>query len=331
MKLLPAILLVHFSFLLSGCGVYVVKRADKAMLKDTNGVKSENQTLLDVQGVPFLSRVPVAYQETKLLQTRWKVQYVMTVGIHEYRAPPVPFDMLPGETGRAALLKINNELDRQGAQLTPRTFREVVEKLVGENARAWHTCGSEGDYDRVCAVSSDGNSALLSNALLTKTEISSGQHYINVRRPLIGKATASVELASDGTLAKSTGEVESKTVETIASIIPFADYAKKVLKLGEYAAKAANNGSQHMAGGGRGTPLDGDISISYEVTPEPWLYVLQRRRGTDVQLAPALSYGSAGVELVEGSKVVAPAKKNEEAPKGWSISGTVTPPAGAGK
>lgn len=319
MKLFPAILLVHLSFLLSGCGVYIVKRADGG-------------TLVDTQGVPFLTRVPVVYQETKLLQTRWRVQYVMTVGVHEYRAPSVPFDMLPSETGRASLLMVNNELDRQRARLTPKTFREVVEKLVAENTRAWHACGSEANYDRVCAVSSDSNSALLSNALVTKTEISSEQHYINVRRPLIGKATATVELAPDGTLAKSTGEIESKTVETIAGIIPFADYAKKVLTLGEYAAKATYFGSPFATGGGRGgTSLDGDVSISYEVTPEPWLYVLQSPTGEGGQLAAALSYGSTKVELVEASKVAAPVKKDGEAPKGWSINGTVTPPAGAGK
>lgn len=331
MKLFLAILLFHLSFLLSGCGVYIVKRADKK-LADVQGVNSAEETLVDVHGVPFLTRVPVSYQETKLLQTRWKVQYVMTVGLQEYRAPSVPFDMLPGETGRAALLKINNELDRQGAQLTPKTFREVVEKLVDENARAWHSCGSNGSYDRVCAVSSDTNSVLLSNVFVTKTEISSRQHYINVRRPLIGKATATVELAPDGTLAKSTGEIESKTVETIVSIIPIADYAKKVLKLGEYAAKTASDGVKISSGGGRGgTSLDGDVSISYEVTPEPWLYVLQSRAGAGAELPPALSYGPSEVELVEASKVADPSKKEGEAPKGWSISGTVTPPAGAGK
>ena len=320
MKVFPAVVL-GVCALVSGCGVYKITRQDA----------KEAGTETTLGGVPFLTRVPATYQVTKLVQTRWKVQYVMKVGGEEYRAPAAPFDMLLSEDGTAALLKINRDLDSKGAQLTPKSFHEAVEKLVNENAQAWHTCGVSKAYDRVCADGADANSTLISNALVIKTEISSQQHYINVRRPWVGKASASVELASDGTLTKSTGEIESKTVETIAGIIPFADYAKKVLKLGDYAVGLGNASNAYsLFSEGTAPVASRKISISYEMTPEPWLYVLQKKGKT---LEGSLSYSPTGqVELVEASKVAAaPAKKDEEAPKGWSISGTVTPPAAKGK
>lgn len=332
MKLLPATVLVVSCALVSGCGLYIVKAQEKVQGEAQGGAQETGQEKADVGGIPFLTRTAVTYQVTKLIQTRWKIQYVMKVDGEEYRAPAVPFDMLPSADGRAALLKINSELVRSGAQLTPESFRETVEKLVSENVLDWHKCGERKDYDGTCAISSDMNSRLISNALVVKTEISDVQHYINVRRPLVGKASASVEIASDGTLTKSTGEVESKTVETIASIISFTDYAKKVLKLGEYSIKSGDgDNARQIRRDGAGRSLDTEISVSYEVTPEPWLYVLQSRVDKAKGLQKALSYGTSGVELVEASKIAAPPKKDEQASKGWSISGTVIPPDAKGK
>lgn len=48
-------------------------------------------------------------------------------------------------------------------------------------------------------------------------------HYVNVKKPLMGSASAAAKLNADGTLAESAAEVEDKTVETLLSAVPVSE------------------------------------------------------------------------------------------------------------
>lgn len=46
------------------------------------------------------------------------------------------------------------------------------------------------------------------------------QYYVNVTRPLVGSASATAKLATDGTLTEATGEVEDSTLSTLLDLLP---------------------------------------------------------------------------------------------------------------
>jgi hypothetical protein len=76
----------------------------------------------------------------------------------------------------------------------------------------------------------------------------SSVHYINVKKPWIGSASATAKLNKDGTLAESAAEVEDKTVETILSALPL----KEVL-LG--AIGGGGDSAALILGGAKQTPV----------------------------------------------------------------------------
>ena len=314
MKQLPGVVL-GMCALVSGCSLYKVAR-------DGDGEKIEM-----LKGVPFLTRAPVEYQITQLLQTRLKIQYVMAVDGEEYRAPVIPIEVLGDRRGEAQVAAINEALAFERPN-NPEAFKKRVNELIRESSSKWSECGATGEVGMICVNPSSQNSQLLSNRLVVRTEISGGQHYINVRRPLIGKATASVEIGADGTLTKSSAEVEGKALETMASILPFTEYVKKVLKLGDYALSAPSGSEGNKINGslsGSSTKLHASASVTCEIVPETWRYVLENKVST---IGDPLGYDqTTGVELVEASKVEAAGKKSDEADGAWGFSGRVTPPA----
>lgn len=320
MKLTPVVLLVVSCVLFSGCGVYKVTR---------QGNEAAGNQAVVVGGVPFLTRVPVTYQVTKLVQTRWKVQYVLKINDVEHRVPETPIEVRPGTDTEQALMGILESLEKSRIADIAAFRRRVNAEIVG-NRSALNTCNESGVSGTSCGNPSVENSILTSNALVVRTEVSGDQYYINSRRPLIGKATANVEIAADGTLAKSEAEVESKTVETFASLFPFVDLSKKVLKLGDNALAGSGGVSSYKNNNwsNLGTSLD-TISVTCEIVSEPWLYVLQSRiNNRPAVLGSPLAYNpTGGVELLEAGKVAAAAtKEGGKEGKGWSFSGSLVPP-----
>jgi len=55
---------------------------------------------------------------------------------------------------------------------------------------------------------------------------------INVRRPLLGKASATVKLAPDGTLTETSADAEEKVLEALPDLIPLKEYLLKSLDIG---------------------------------------------------------------------------------------------------
>jgi hypothetical protein len=51
-------------------------------------------------------------------------------------------------------------------------------------------------------------------------------HYYNIKKPWAGSANAEVDLSDEGILSKASGQTESKTLETLLSVLPISDLIK---------------------------------------------------------------------------------------------------------
>jgi hypothetical protein len=61
-------------------------------------------------------------------------------------------------------------------------------------------------------------------------------YTLNVLRPIVGSASATTKLATDGTLSEGTAQIEDKTLSTLLSAIPSTDLIKNAAGIAAAAA-----------------------------------------------------------------------------------------------
>jgi hypothetical protein len=66
------------------------------------------------------------------------------------------------------------------------------------------------------------------------------QYYVNAKRPLAGSANVDAKVAEDGSLSEASGQVESKTFETILGALPISSVITGALGLGTKAVAPGN-------------------------------------------------------------------------------------------
>lgn len=285
-------------------------------------------------GIPILVKQPVRYQMTKVAMTHWKVTFVLKAGGKEFPAPSGGMEVVASDD-------VFNELDGIGGKLsgdvgiTPENFAARVEARLHEATAHWGGCDKGTPSVIVCIRPSVRYGRAIQNDVVVVSELSESQYYINTRRPWIGSANATIDLAADGTMTKAQAEVEDKTVETILSVLPITTFFTKQWNLaGADAAQAAVAGKDskayaHISLQGRPKP-----TIELKLEPVTWTYVLRRRLAKGASAAIALTYPDTGcaaattgcVQLVSAASDAENKTAEDKKPEGWTISGSLIPP-----
>ncbi len=303
----------------TGCSLYSVTKGD-----------------VGTKGIPILVKQPVAYQMTKVALTHWKITYTLKAGGKVVATHQGVTEVVASKEAQAALVRIGDGLAASSG-LTAGNFAERVESGLLGAAVNWNGCKQDEPPGVVCVLPSDGYGRTIENTRVVVSELSEAQHYINTRRPWIGKASATIALAADGTMTSAQAEVEDKTAETILSVLPVTSFFTKQWNLAAAAASAAatamdwseSRDAKRFAGA-----LRPAWTVELKLEPVTWIYVLRRRLGGQ-EIGPALTYpdktcGTPGhhcVQLVSASKAEDAKAPQEKKPAGWTISGSVVPPA----
>jgi len=286
-------------------------------------------------GIPILVKQPVRYQTTQVAMTHWKVSFVLKSGGKEFSAPSGGMEVVASDRALQALEQIGNALSNEPG-ITPGNFSALVEQHLQVSKAHWGGCTHDEPSGVICIRPSIHHGRTIENKVVVVSELSESQHYINTRRPWIGTASATIELAPDGTMTKAQSEVEDKTVETILSVLPITSFFTRQWNLGESDAAAAaiapSDSNLRQASSALRQPRP---KIELKLEPVTWTYVLRRRLGANDAIGTALTYpdGNCGtptkycVQLVSAASASADKAPEEKKPAGWTISGSLTPPA----
>ena len=302
-------------FVLASCSLYNV----------TNGKGN---------GIPILVKEPVRYQMTKVAMTHWKVTFALKAGDKEFPAPSGGMEVVASDDAFNALYLIGGQLSGD-AGITPDNFAARVAARLHEAEVHWGGCDKGTPSGIVCIRPSVRYGRTIQNDVVVVSELSGSQYYINTRRPWIGSANATIDLATDGTMTKAQAEVEDKTVETILSVLPIGSFFAKQWNLdGADAALAEIARTDRrtyalISGPGRPKP-----TIELTLEPVTWTYVLRRRLDKEVSAATALTYPDTGcaaattpcVQLVSAASDAEKKAPEDKKPEGWTISGSLIPP-----
>ncbi len=185
--------LLLLSLALTGCGLYVVKKSTPAG---------------DHHGIPFYVKTSGCKREI----VRLKPYYLLT---------------LTTKTGEKTS-------QSESAVVCKRDYTSAAIQTLLEDARAGRDITSSWRTARtsVCdrtdeAVMGSPNSYVASDTISAYAYVDYLNPYtLNVRRPIVGSASATTKLAVDGTLSEGTAQMEDKTVSTLLSAVPSADLIK---------------------------------------------------------------------------------------------------------
>ena len=184
-------LVITTSFLLSGCGLYIVKKSDVAG---------------NHQGIPFYVKTGGCKREIAHL----KPYYLLTLSKKENDK------VVSTDTAFVCRADFNNSLLD--------SLRNSTAATVESN---WDALKKGVKCEPHAEDSTPENTLLLSDVVSAYAYVDYNHPYtLNVRRPVIGSASATTKLADDGTLSEGTAQVEDKTLETVLGLVPAADLIK---------------------------------------------------------------------------------------------------------
>jgi hypothetical protein len=153
-------------------------------------------------------------------------------------APGIPFFVKKGrfmqstfylETFLGLTLAVNVKRTgflRYGVQKIVRWPRYKKEVTAFESALDSDWKDAKAKLERIpCYLEEDLESPILeSNVFEQQSYVDyEATHYINVQQPRSGTAQLTIELAPDGTLSKTTGEIADTTLEQITGLLPSAE------------------------------------------------------------------------------------------------------------
>jgi hypothetical protein len=189
-KLAPSLLL---SLSLTGCGLYVVKKSTPAG---------------DHHGIPFYVKTSGCQRQI----VRLKPYYLLTLTTKtgDKTGPPQSTMVCRGNFTAPAFVALRDD-DRKDpaimskwAAMKPLLCDPLQEPVQGSTD--WFVTS-----DKIAAYAYVDYQ---------------NPYTLNVRRPIVGSASATTKLATDGTLSEGTAQIEDKTVSTLISAIPTADLIK---------------------------------------------------------------------------------------------------------
>ena len=191
---------------LTGCGLYVVK-------KSTAG---------DHHGIPFYVKTAGCKREI----VRLKPYYLLT---------------LTTKTGEKSSQSESTFICKQ--HVASSEFHALLDEArAGSDVSAsWGavknlTCDLTAE-----PFAGSANSFIASDTISNYAYVDYQNTYtLNVRRPIIGSASATTKLATDGTLSEATAQIEDKTLSTLISALPTSDLIKGAAGIAPAVAFAPN-------------------------------------------------------------------------------------------
>jgi hypothetical protein len=314
------VLLSGIMFLLvSGCANLKVYRTNSATPAKTEELK----------GIPFYIKVPVATQETKLLQRELLVKVDLSLV-----GPSGPIRTASFPT--SGPLRVNDKPE----------VRRGIDNEIGNLLTAGASANTNFEKTSVEIVKALEKIAklspkpeppsLLSNSWSLSMVVGPQPHYISGKIPFIGSATSNFKFSADGTLSEANSTVTDDTAKTLLSLFPIAQ--KLTDQWGLLPADAKEIKSAGMV-----VP-NPEIKVEVTVAGATTTYTLKKVKeltgnpsagkffdsaagGPPLSLAEALN-GTNDVqlvsrEIVEGKGNGGGAKPDAEA---YQFEGTITPP-----
>jgi hypothetical protein len=191
---LRLLMVLSIALVLTGCGVYVVKKAPPGG---------------GPQGIPF---------------------YVKTAGCKREIVRLKPYYLLTLSTKTADKTSEVESTAVCAANATSSAFESVLDaaRTGGDITKPWAAM-KRMSCDLAAEPANGSNEwHLTSDTISAYTYVDYQTPYtLNVRRPIIGSASATTKLASDGTLTEGTAQMEDKTGAALLGAIPAAALAAR--------------------------------------------------------------------------------------------------------
>jgi hypothetical protein len=179
-----------------------------------------------VAGVPFYVRSAECRHKTVWLEP----VYTLSLQVQQAQAAPgQPQPPLEEIATKSLGLKAFDAITAR----KPNQARSPLQDLVAKITAGHYTKveDAQQDFNALISLATpplQGNAddfTLASNFRVVETAVDYSKAYTyNVRRPWAGTASSTIKLNNDGTLGEATAEVEDKTFETIASLIPLKEF-----------------------------------------------------------------------------------------------------------
>jgi hypothetical protein len=293
-------MVVLAAFALCGCGSIVVKQAGP------NGP-------IDLPGIPFYSKSPQYTHETKSLRREIVVSVVVTEKSGKDVLRVAYFPITGGLVVPAtAAGKVEIGLERLLSQVNDKRFEDAslaAEKVLRQLAEL-RDLRSQDD--------------LLSNTVGYAMVIGPERLYVNTLQPLIGTATGTYKLSSDGTLTEATATVTDDTFKTLVGLFPINAKLSQAWGLSKIQATPTD-----------ATSAPTTVQIDASVVSKDTLVTLRRmppdeHKPGPLKIVDALA-GTDNVQLVSTEVASGAGKddsnrqKTDDAPS-YKIQGTITPP-----
>jgi hypothetical protein len=293
-------MIVLAALALCGCGSIVVKQ------EGSNGPT-------DLPGIPFYSRSAQYTHETKWLRRELVVSVVVTERSGKDVLRVAHFPITGGLVVPAtAAGNVEIGLARLRTEVNRKRFEDasaVAEKALRELAALRDLRSQE---------------ELLSNTVGYAMVIGPERLYVNTRQPLIGTATGTYKLSSDGTLTEATATVTDDTLKTLLGLFPINAKLSQAWGLTKPERVPAD-----------GAPTPTDVQIETSVVSKDTIVTLRRippdeqKRGP-LQIADALA-GTNDVQLVSteianGAAKDEPKSSKKDDTPSYKIQGTITTP-----
>jgi hypothetical protein len=212
-----------------------------------------------IAGVPFFVQAGACTQQTMYVETLYRVAV-----------------QLPAPAGQPPVVLMEKVLRESaylsGAMITLRSAMQSEQTTLANVLTAFNSLPAFNPADRPEA-------RIASNVVRPDSFVDySVVHYVNVKRPWIGSASATAKINGNGTLAEGAADVEDKTAASVLSALPI----KELLT----AAVPRAAGELETLTPGR-TPALWQLSVA----PQRFRYVITKTTGMDA--APASPAKSA--------------------------------------
>lgn len=240
--------------ILSIIGVYIYRRPTNKLIVQKKTGRAQDG---DVGGLPFYIKTGKQNHQTVYLESLTD----LTLTINQINADKSSVQLF-NDKKRVSLT------DRHVCKI--KKIEKAIQKLASDKTGVKRLVGTiEEDFlelDKYQAGAQQDfnlpdNAFLEANSIVQRTYVDYNTiYYLNQNQPLIGSSELSFELATDGTLTKSSVKTEDKTVETLLGVLP-TDFLKQSTATVETDAKTDETAEQ-----GEAKSIIAPSTVTYTVT-----------------------------------------------------------------
>lgn len=310
MKNFHWIFYIIFFYVLCGCAGVEVHKA--------KGLGEESTRL---NGIPFRVKIPAWYQETKISETGWAVEF--TISDSKSKSSKTSKDTSVKIPGDGTLV-----ISCASASEARAIVNSVVADAMGNNdigTVAGIIRSKLGALDEL-KRSRKECTKIISNVVVQTSIISPTPYFITHKIPLFGSGEGNFEFSSDGTITKATSAATDDTAKTLLGLFPVKDKLIARWNLSDSTDKS-NLASVTKAS---------TIVVDAMLTPQVTIYTLRKNIGLDLAQVPKIDpplvlsdaeHGRNDVQLFSTERnEEGPAPKANANSKAYKIEGSIAPP-----